>query len=304
MDAGFSSFKTYETPALLPPISYNSGMGSRSATRSATREPGRAGTLHVGSVSFLNAKPLIYGLEAEAGLRLSLDVPSRLLDGLLDARYDVALLPVIDYQRMPGLRLLTSGGIGCDGATLTVRIFSPVPVEQIRTLACDTDSHTSVALARVVLSRLYGVKPRFVDLAAGVVKGDTALLLIGDKVVCEEPQGLPHQVDLGEAWKRLTGLPFVFAAWIARDGVDLGMLPERLALARRDGLAHLDEIIARHAVPRGWPAEVARRYLAEHLKFDVGPDQLRAIRLFHQYAAEEGVTGHAPWPLRLYGDAE
>src|SRR5215218_5230769 len=96
--------------------------------------------LRVGSVSFLNAKPLIHGLDADRHVRLSLDVPSRLLEGLVGERYDVALLPVIDYQRLPGLKLLTAGGIGCDGATLTVRIFSPVPVERITTLACDTDS--------------------------------------------------------------------------------------------------------------------------------------------------------------------
>jgi chorismate dehydratase len=255
--------------------------------------------LKVGSVSFLNAKPLIYGLEGERDVRLSLDVPARLLEGLRDERYDVALLPVIDYQRMPGLKLLTSGGIACDGATLTVRIFSAVPVERVHTLACDTDSHTSIALAQIVLSRLYGVRPKLVDLGRpGVtVGGDTALLLIGDKVVCEEPTGLPHQIDLGEAWKRLTGLPFVFAAWIARAGIELGDLPARLELAKHDGLAHLDEIIARHAVPRGWPAEVAHRYLAEYLKFDVGLLEVRAIRLFHQYAAEEKLIDHAPWPV-------
>jgi chorismate dehydratase len=248
-------------------------------------------------VSFLNAKPLIYGLESDPSVKLTLDVPSRLLGGLLDERYDVALLPIVDHQRMPGLRLLTAGGIGCDGPTLTVRVFSPVPLEQVRALACDTDSHTSVALARIVLARLYNLRPTFVDLAAGAVTKDTALLLIGDKVVCEEPKGLPHQLDLGDAWKRLTGLPFVFAAWIARDGVDLGDLPERLELAKRDGLAHLDEIVQRHAVPRGWPADVARRYLAEYLKFDIRTEQLQAIRQFHQLAFEENLIDHAPWPL-------
>src|SRR5688500_4765400 len=207
-------------------------MDTASRSRPVTK-PHATRTLRVGSVSFLNAKPLIYGLDGQPGVCRTLDVPSRLLDGLLDGRFDVALLPVIDYQRLPGLRLLTSGGIGCDGATLTVRIFSPVPVEQIRTLACDTDSHTSVALARIVLAKLYGVRPQFVDLTASAVTNETALLLIGDKVVCEEPKGLPHQLDLGEAWKRLTGLPFVFAAWIAHGGVDLGDLPARLELAKR-----------------------------------------------------------------------
>jgi chorismate dehydratase len=255
--------------------------------------------LNVGCVSFLNAKPLIYGLEREKDVRLTLDVPSRLLDGLVDGRFDIALLPVIDYQRVPGLRLLTAGGIGSDGPTLTVRIFSPVPVEQIEVLACDTDSHTSVALARIVLAKLHNVRPKFVELAAGTVTGDTALLLIGDKVVCEEPKGFAHQVDLGEAWKRLTGLPFVFAAWIARQGVDLRGLPERLELAKRDGMAHLNEIVEQFAVPRGWPADVARGYLSQHLKFDVGDEDLRAIRLFHEMVAEQGLIDHRPWSLFL-----
>ncbi len=110
--------------------------------------PPATATLTIGSVSYLNAKPLIYGLDSadDRDLRLVLDVPSRLGDGLRDRRFDVALLPVIDIQRIDGLRLLTSGGIGCDGPTLTVRIFSGRPIQQIKTLACDPDSHTSVAL--------------------------------------------------------------------------------------------------------------------------------------------------------------
>jgi chorismate dehydratase len=254
----------------------------------------RREVLRVGSVSFLNAKPLIYGLEGAPDLELGLDVPSRLLDDLRAARFDVALLPVIDYQRMPGLRLLTSGGIGCDGPTLTVRVFSAVPVGQIRTLACDTDSHTSVALARILLAERYGVRPEFVPLDRIAAPGaphapGVARLLIGDKVVCEEPAGLPHQLDLGEEWKHLTGLPFVFAAWMARPEVDLRDLPQRLEAAKREGLEHVDEIVQRHAVPRGWPPGQARRYLTEYLKFDIGPRQVEAIRLFHRLAAEHGM---------------
>ncbi|MDB5304440.1 MAG: hypothetical protein JWM97_1989 [Phycisphaerales bacterium] len=262
--------------------------------------------VNVGSVSFLNAKPLIYGLDSLSSLELTLDVPSRLLDGLVDRRFDVALLPVIDYQRMAGLRLLTAGGIGCDGPTLTVRIFSAVPVDQIEVLACDTDSHTSVALARVILAERFGVRPEFTSLRTSVderrataTPAPVAQLLIGDKVVCEEPQGLPHQVDLGEAWKELTGLPFVFAAWMAREGVDLGSLPADLECAKREGLRHVDEIITRHALPRGWPPGIARRYLTEYLQYDIGPRQLEAVRLFHQLAHRHGVLEHAPTTLNV-----
>ena len=255
--------------------------------------------LRIGSVSFLNAKPLIYGLEEADELDLQLDIPSRLLDGLLEARFDVALLPVIDYQRMPGLRLLTSGGIGSDGPTLTVRIFSPVPIEQIATLACDTDSHTSVALARILLAERFGIRPEFVALSSSQADPRSARLLIGDKVVCEEPPGLPHQLDLGQAWKEETGLPFVFAAWMARDGIELGDLPQRLERAKREGRTQIESLITRHAIPRGWPADIAREYLTERLQYDIRPAHLAAIRLFHQLASKHGLIAHAPWDLSI-----
>src|SRR5688572_112327 len=176
-------------------------------------------TLRLGSVSFVNARPLIYGLDALPGVQLTLDVPANLLDGLRASRFDVALLPVIDYQRMDGLVVIPAGGIGSDGHTLTVRIFSRTPIERIGTLACDPDSHTSVALARIVLARAYGLRPEFVELKRDAGDGATphdAQLLIGDKVICEAPVGYAHQLDLGEAWKDLTGMPFVFAAWMGR----------------------------------------------------------------------------------------
>jgi len=248
----------------------------------------RRRVLRVGSVSFLNAKPLIYGLESADDVALSLAVPSQLLEGLRSAALDVALLPVIDYQQMSGLCIVPSGGIGCDGETLTVRIFSKCPVTQIRTLACDTDSHTSVALARVIFAERYGMRPVFVDWTREEQQPCDAKLLIGDKVVCEEPPGFEHQLDLGSAWKDLTGMPFVFAVWTARSGVDLGDLPARLAAAKRDGLAHVREIVEQHAVRRGWPAGLALQYLSVYLKYDVGPRELAAIAHFHQLGARHG----------------
>lgn len=256
-------------------------------------------TLRVGSVSFLNATPLIHGLDGEPGVELSREVPSRLLDGLRQGRYDVALLPVIDYQRMPGLRLLTAGGIGCDGPTLTVRLFSDVPLDRVRTLACDTDSHTSVALARVVYAERFGFVPEVVPLTEGAGNA-SARLLIGDKVVSHEPRGLPFQLDLGEAWKQLTGLPFVFAAWMAPQRVDLRDLPRRLEAAKNKGLSQVDAVVAGEASSRGWPHDLARRYLTELLRFDVGPRQIEAIERFYALAFKHGVLADAPAPLRLY----
>src|SRR5687768_14333079 len=151
-------------------------------------------TFRIASVSYLNARPLIHGLEHDARVRLLLDVPAKLLDLLRSGQADVALLPVIDYQRLGNLTIIPAGGIGSDGPTLTVRIFSRVPIAQIKSLACDPDSHTSVALARIILARRHNLRPEFTDLSRARAVDSTdadptqARLLIGDKVVYDEPK--------------------------------------------------------------------------------------------------------------------
>ncbi len=255
--------------------------------------------LRIGSVSYLNAKPLIYDLDHDPDIEMVLDVPARLLDGLRHQRCDVALLPVIDYQRLAGLKVVPSGGIGSDGPTLTVRIFSPSPLSKIESLACDVESHTSVVLAQIILKQKWNLCRRFwTSTDRAKTQTVVAVLLIGDKVITDPP-GMEHQMDLGEAWKELTGMPFVFAVWTARAGVDLGDLPIRLEQAKQAGRANLESIVAEHAAARGWPPDLARRYLAEHLKYDVGPVQLAAIELFHRLASEYGLIS-PPRPLVLY----
>lgn len=261
--------------------------------------PSQKTALRIGCVSFLNAKPLIYGLETEPRLTMKLDVPANLADMLQSAAVDVALLPVIDYQRLPGLRLIPTGGIASDGHTLTVRIFSRQPIETIATLRCDPDSHTSVALARVIMAERYGSRPEMRDLRDPALPKDAAKLLIGDKVITEEPAGFDHQLDLGFAWKELTGLPFVFAAWMARAGAELGDWPARLERAKREGLTNIEPILRQHAVTRGWPIELARQYLTENLEFDITPRHIEAIRRFYDLAARHGVIDTPVRPLQF-----
>ncbi|HWB53980.1 MAG TPA: menaquinone biosynthesis protein [Tepidisphaeraceae bacterium] len=239
---------------------------------------------HIGCVSYLNAKPLIFGLESQSDIDLQLDVPARLLDGLASGRFDVALLPVIDYQRLDNLAVVPVGGIGSEDETLTVRIFSKQPIASINTLACDVESHTSVALARIVLEKSFSIHPEFVTSDSA-----DARLLIGDKVINRAPTGYPYELDLGSAWRNLTGLPFLFACWTARRDADLRDLPNRLLAARQNGMANIETIIRRDAISRGWPVATARKYLTQHLNFEVGQRQLEAVRLFHQLASELGL---------------
>ncbi len=257
--------------------------------------------LKIGSVSYLNAKPLIHNLENDPDVDLHLAVPAQLLEGMRSRRYDIALLPVIDYQRLPEARVVPSGGIGCDGPTLTVRYLQPGPNQKKSPRSPATlESHTSVALAQIILAEQYGIIPQLIDLP-GNANDAQAMLLIGDKVVTHQPPATPHQLDLGAAWKDLTHMPFVFAVWITHAGTALiyGNLPKRLEQARIQGLSDLPNIIARHAITLGWPEDLATQYLSTYLKFEIAQPQLTAIRHFHELAAKHKIIP-APRPLKLY----
>jgi chorismate dehydratase len=259
--------------------------------------------LTVAAVSFLNARPLISGLEDEPGVALRTDVPSRLLELLIDGAADVALCPVIDFQTAPDeLCIVPVGAIGSDGATHTVRLFSRLPIASLERIHADGDSHTSVALLEVVLDALYGRRPELVALGSEPNNPD-AVLLIGDKVVHAENGAdtvrYPYQLDLGEAWRQLTGLPFVFATWLARADADLGPLPEVLARCRERNRGRTREIVAAHA--NGWPVELATRYLEQILRYELGERELEAIALFWKRCHALGLIERLR-PMRIYSD--
>lgn len=250
----------------------------------------------VGCVSYLNSKPLIHRLDTEHADRLTLRlaVPADLL-GLLEAgEVDLALCPVIDSFRstMPGgVALVPVGGIACEGPTLTVRLFSRVPLDQLTQVHADTDSHTSVTLLRVLLDALYDRRPALVDHSPGSVLDAAhlpeALLLIGDKVITASPPAAayPFQLDLGEAWHQMTGQPFVFAVWMASRDKPLGDLPALLASQRENNLLRLPEIVERYAAAHGWPAPLAADYLGQILRYRIGPRELAAVSTFARLAA-------------------
>lgn len=256
----------------------------------------------VGCVSYLNAKPLIHTSGAADGgadgafsqaIDLHLDVPSRLIGRLTGGEVDLALCSVVDHFRSGGqTRLVPVGGIACEGPTLTVRLFSRLPIEQLKTIHADTDSHTSVLLLRVLLHDLYGLTPDLLhyDTRAPLTAGrpadpthpPAAMLLIGDKVVTNAPAATvyPYQLDLGAAWHDLTGQPFVFATWLAKTHTDLGGLPDLLAKQRQTNLGRLDDIVQTYAAPHGWPADLAADYLGRILRYTLGPRELDAIEYF------------------------
>ena len=250
----------------------------------------------IGAVGYLNALPLVHALDQRPGIRLVRKVPAALLADLEAGRLDIALCPVIDAQTSSrDLVIVPSGAIGSRARTLTVRVFSQRPLDQIDHLHVDGDSHTSVALAQIIFyrrfARLLEVLPLEDPAALNEPTDLEAALLIGDKVVTAEPDPVrfPHQLDLGQAWLDLTGLPFVFAAWLAPAEADLGDLPQTLNGVRRDNCARLEKLAGTWAGEHRWPKEKALTYLRDLLDYEIGPPQLAAMRLFWKECAELGL---------------
>ncbi|USN99842.1 MAG: menaquinone biosynthesis protein [Phycisphaeraceae bacterium] len=279
-------------------------------------------TIRLGVVEYLNTVPLIEGLAQTRGVELVRAVPSRLVGLLLGGSVDVGLISLIDAARAPTpVSILPAGMIGCDGPTLTVRLFSAVPIDRIARVHADTDSHTSVALAKVLLRKLHGLTPEFVDydarerMTSGGGHPHTpdeswpeTVLLIGDKVVSDCPPAVryPHQLDLGKAWHDLTGLPFVYAVWACRadraQDPDIHAAATLLDRTRRRNRGRLDRIVSNQAGAHGWPNDLAREYLGHLLAFDLDDRARKAARAFLRMASEAGLTPQADPDFVEIGD--
>jgi chorismate dehydratase len=250
--------------------------------------------IRIGAVNYLNTKPLICDLEDLApDAELVLDVPSRLADLLAEGRLDVALIPVIEYFRSGRYSVIPDVAIATRGPVLSVTLFSRVPWAQVRRVALDAGSRTSAALAQVLLRKRYGVAPEVVPLpldhdADGV---DTdAVLLIGDRAMRACLPGFAHAFDLGQEWFDWTGLPFVYAFWAVRPGVELGPIAEALVEAKRRGLERVGPIAAREAPRLGLDAGFCRRYLQSIIHFDLGPREQAGLHHYYMLACELGLA--------------
>lgn len=262
------------------------------------------GVVRIGAVSYLNARPLVEGLEMCRDVAVSFDVPSRLLGALLEERVDLALAPIVDaVESSAPLVVAPVGCIASDGPTRSVKIFSRTPIGEIRRVVTDPDSKTSVALAKTLLARRFECEATF-ERAAGTIDGGGAIdadavLLIGDKVERRPPAKVefPFDLDLGEAWRDWTGLPFVYAAWVClasradeptvRRGCDL------LDRTRRQNESRLAWIASKRAAEHGWGADAARAYLTKTIRTELGEREKKAIERFVVEAAAAGATAQA-----------
>jgi chorismate dehydratase len=262
--------------------------------------------MRIGAVNYLNSKPLVCGLDAlGSGVRVTYDLPSRLADSLAAGRLDVALVPSVEFFRTPGYRVVSDACVACRGPVLSVKLHFRVPPKAVRRVALDEGSRTSAALTQILLAELCGVRPAWeaLPIGWGVHQTDAdAVLLIGDRAMqkaedggrkAEGQQGANDFVeiwDLGERWSGWTGLPFVFAMWIAREGVDVSEVVGVLEAARDEGVERLEEIAGREAPLLGISRESALCYLRDNLHFWLGDEESAGLTRFYELCVGHGLV--------------
>jgi chorismate dehydratase len=251
--------------------------------------------MRVSFIEFLNAVPLGWGFlqgHYSNDVELLLDVPSRCAERLARGQADVGLIPVIEYQRIPGLTVVPGIAIAAKHEARSVLFLSRRRIEEVRTVALDSSSRTSAALITILLKRFYQAKmvewrtaeanPR--DPLAGV----DGALLIGNPALLARTEGL-LVYDLAAEWNRFTGLPFVFAFWAVRAHLDLGEQAECFYRSKRAGLDAIDTICRVYSERVGIPAEDIRTYLLTNLDYTLDEANQAGLRLFFSYAAELGL---------------
>jgi len=255
----------------------------------------------VSAVSFLNTSPLVWGLlhgPQKGRMDLRFVVPSVCADDLREGRADIGLVPIIELARQPDLAVIPGSAIVCQGPVRSILLISKCPLAEIRTLAADTSSRTSVVLTQLVL-RSQGVEspvvtPHQPDLDAMLQIADAALI-IGDPALRLDPemaawQGQPVFVyDVGQQWVEMTGLPMVFAVWAAKEYVDpsaAGVFEE----SKRYGISHTDEIVRLESAARDFDPDLVREYITSYISYDLGPQERAAVDRYLQLAQEAGLA--------------
>ncbi|MCI0705150.1 MAG: menaquinone biosynthesis protein [Planctomycetia bacterium] len=247
-------------------------------------------TLRVGAVNYLNTKPLIERLTDFApNIELSLDLPSRLAEQLAAGEIDVGLIPVIEFFRGENYTFVPNIAIASRGPVLSVTLFSKVPWTEIRSVALDEGSRTSAALTQILLRKRYGIHPAVQQLPIDARAEDLttdAVLLIGDRAMRACLPGYRFSYDLGDEWTAWTGLPMVFAVWAVRGGVELGEAESAFHKAKEYGLANAGAIAQREAPALGLDPGFCRRYLANILRYDLGPQELAGLKKYRELVEE------------------
>jgi chorismate dehydratase len=249
--------------------------------------------LRIGAVTYLNTVPLVRGLpELLPAAELSFDHPSHLANSLTGGRLDVALAPCIELARHPEWSIVSDACIGCRGPVLSVKVMFRTAPSEVKTLALDEGSRTSAVLIQILLADRYGVRPQLKPLPLGgsPLECDAdAVLVIGDRAIRSQSTGFVEAWDLGDEWVRTTNLPFVFAVWMARPGVELTELEAALEAARDRGERDVEAIATEQSAAMKLPRDLVLTYLRDNLHFHFEAGERRGLDLYFRRAAALGL---------------
>lgn len=237
--------------------------------------------IKVGIVNYLNTKPLVYGLEREpisSQIELIGDYPSRLAEMLLKNEIDIGLVPVAVLPKLKEYHIVSDYCIGTEGEIASVALFSEVPMHEIEKVLLDYQSQTSVELLKYLMREYWGISPELVDTKneeyRNQISGTTAGLVIGDRAF-EQRKVSTFIYDLGSEWRKITGLPFVFAAWVSKKQLP----PDFIQLfneANALGLGMIEEIA--NAIP--FSIYDLKKYYNQHLSYKLDDAKRKGMERF------------------------
>jgi chorismate dehydratase len=261
--------------------------------------------LRVGIVNFLNSKPLAWGFLKGHHADLfapSYHPPSLVARLLAQGNLDIGLIPSIEVQRIPNLRVLSDMCVAANHEVRSVLMVSRVPVPEVRRVALDTNSRTSATLIRILLRERWGLDPEYIherpDPERMLAEADAALV-IGDPALRVDRERYLI-TDLAAEWKELTGLPFVFAVWAVRPEVEIPDLPFYFKSSLRYGLSSLDTLVREAAAEMGLDTSEVRSYLTENLSFFLRQEEMvETLDAFYQRAYKHGLILE-PRPIEFW----
>ena len=244
--------------------------------------------IKVGAVSYLNTKPLLYGIKRSGILMQQLELieeyPSKIADMLIKGAIDVGLVPVAIIPKLKEWHILTDYCIGADGDVASVCLFSEVPIEKIDRILLDYQSRTSVNLCKILLKHYWKKEVILEDTNEDFrsrITGTTAGVIIGDRAL-EQRTISPYVYDLAGAWKAMTGLPFVFAAWIANKKLPAGFI-NRFNEANATGLKSIEAVIAENDFKK----YNLNTYYTRNISYLLTDDKRKGLEKFLELLAEK-----------------
>ena len=233
-------------------------------------------------VSYLNTRPLLLGMEQspfKERIELMKAYPAQIAQALLDDTIDIGLVPVAVMPLLKHPKLISKYVIGTEGEVASVALFSRVPMDQIEKVYLDYQSRTSVALAKILFKHYWKKEVEFLNATEGYINqinGTTAGIIIGDRALVSLDK-FEHIYDLGSAWKAYSGLPFVFAAWVANKPIPLEFM-EAFDAANGYGLSHLEDVIA--LIPAIEQVYDLHKYYTENISYELTPEKKAGLDKF------------------------